>query len=205
MDSTVAGLAGVALGTVGTLAAAHMSIRSSERVARRATHGQRAQATREKAAEAYVAAIEAVQWISIHHAEDSVSNNFAESYRPRTDSAVAKLREARRAVSFVAASGVAGDLPSLALETEVALSVLDDSWHLVQEYSLKVQAAKAGSKQVLAIYQRMFDSNWRRLIASHMTLTGSDGSESNVDLIDQGTALQGSLLARLREATLVVE
>lgn len=199
MDDAWLGLVGVGVGVVGTLAATLLTSRSSEKLAAQARSAQRGDAVRELAAEAYVAAVEAIQWLSSMHVEDAADPKFAEEYVPRTATAMASLQTARQAITKAVALGGGESLSRITSETSDALTVLADSWEAAKAARVRILAASPG--KMLTFHKSQFNRENGRLQASRLALVGFDGNDLPRDEIDQGSVLPGSLLFRLREAT----
>lgn len=200
MWPSLIGLAGVTLGILGTLVTTRMTNRSNERVADGERTQKRNDGVRELTAEAYVAALDATQWLSVMHVEDSVDPRFAETYVPRTSAAVENLRQARRAIAKASALGGSAELSELTAATAAALSVLDDAWHSGQQYRSKLTDG-SGSSSLKSFYARSFNREMQRLQQSRKQLIGFDGNDQPRDELDEGLVRPGSLLHRLREAT----
>lgn len=193
------GLIGVVIGATGTLIAARMTTASAERVSREGRREEREYTVRNLAAEGYVYAVDAIQWLSTMHVEDSVDPKVAETYVPKTAEAVNKLREARQALMKAAALGGSGDLSRVTSETAVTLNMLDDAWHSTQHYCVELRKDQS-SARMRAISKRLFDRSYQRLISARKALCGFEGDLSYRE-IDQGNVLPDSLLYRLREAS----
>jgi hypothetical protein len=168
-------------------------------LAEQARSAQRADAVRELAAEAYVAAVEAVQWLSSIHVEDAADPKFAEEYLPRTATAMASLQQARKAIAKAVALGGGETMSRITSETSDALTVLADSWEAARAARARILTTSPG--KILTFYKSQFDREWGRLEASRLALVGFDGDDLPRDEIDQGSVLPGTLLFRLREAT----
>jgi len=201
LDSAWIGLAGVALGVIGTLVTTWMTTTANGRHAKEARREEHEHKVRELAAEAYVAAIEAVQWLSIMHVEDSIDPQFADEYLPKTEHAVARLRDARAAMTRVTALGGGGEVSKVAGDIAVALNVLDDAWHSAQDYRRRILAHKGPSTKSSEVTKRLFDREYERLQSSRKALSGFDGGDLPYKEIDQGNVLEGSLLSQLRQIT----
>jgi hypothetical protein len=78
--------------------------------------------------------IEAVQWLSTMHVEDSVDPEFAAEYAPKTEHAIGRLRHAREALTRITALTGNDQVSSAASDAAVALNVLDDAWHGAQKH-----------------------------------------------------------------------
>ena len=105
MAPALLGLAGVVIGVAGTLLVTWINTRAATEQARQARQDKRLDDVRERAVEGYLAAVEAVAWLSTMHVEDSVDPHFEADYGPKTDAAMTKLEEARHALGRVAALG----------------------------------------------------------------------------------------------------
>jgi hypothetical protein len=204
MDGAWLGLAGVAVGSATSFAATWFSTRSGARDVREERIAARAQRIREALGAAYLDATEALQWLSNQHVEDSVSPHFEESYRPRTETALTKLRESRRSFGMVATQGVSSELSELCMQISNALNALEDAWSQSQEYARK-RTEIGASDSFRAVYKRMFDTNYQRLLTLREALTGLDGASRVHEEVDQGIVLVGSLLHSVREAIGAVE
>jgi hypothetical protein len=198
MGPAVIGLAGVVLGVVSSLFIARLSARSTQRLAERARTEERIQATRHLAADAYVAAVDSIAWLSTTHVEDSVDPQFSESYASKTERAVVSLRTAKQAMNKAAALGVDASLTDIATEAARLLDVLDDAWHGAQEYRLKMITTPSGKTG--GFYERIFGIEYSRLGQARLALKGFDDGVIPRDEIDRGRILPGSLLHQLRNA-----
>lgn len=197
-DPALLALAGVLIGTASTLLVTSLTLNSNERIAKQARLASRSDRARELIAEGYANAVDALQWLTPMHVEDSVDPQFAEEYVPRTEEAIAKLRTARESVLKVAALGATSRLSGLAHEVAVAMNTVDDAWHGCQAARRSIVAG-AGSESWKEFQHRHFDQDYSRLEAARKALTGFDGSRLPRDEIDAGTVLPESLLHRLRE------
>lgn len=228
MDGAWLGLAGVVVGSATSFAATWVNTRAGAKNARNERLAARAQQVRENLGSAFLDSTEALQWLSNQHVEDSVSPHFADSYRPRTEAALVKLRTARRTFGLVATQGISLELSELCMQVSVTLNTLDDAWHQCQEYASKLadarekekalaeqaqlQATQAGEapsgkkpRTFAETYKRMFDTSYDRLLKSREALTGLDGGARYHEEVDQGVVLSGSLLHRVREGINTVE
>ncbi|MGI8947915.1 MAG: hypothetical protein ACR2FV_08075 [Ornithinimicrobium sp.] len=196
MDAAWLGLAGVIVGVAGTLLVTWINARAAAAQARQARQERRMDDVRQLAVEGYLAAVEAVGWLSTMHVEDSVDPQFAAEYSPKTDAAIAKLEEARRALGRVAGLGGSKELAEVAQETFSALIVLADAWRRAQEYRRRFLP---GSK----FEKAAFDREYARLDLARERICGFAGELPSKE-IDQGQVLEGSLLYRLRQATISI-
>ena len=203
LDAEWVGLIGVAVGTIGGLAGSWLMTVANASQARETRREDREQRAREMAAEAYVAAIEAVQWMSATHVEDSVDPQFEAEFRPKTERAVDHLRRAREAVTRVSALGGSAELVAVARETAVSLNVLDDAWHSAQKCRIKIVSMQGKTGPFADHYKRRFDEEFARLLAVRKALCGFGDTMLPQEEIDQGGVLPGSLLFRLRDATTI--
>ena len=199
MDAGLASLGGVLLGSAATLAATWMTLRSARAQARDARRHDREDKVRTLAAEAYPAAIDAIQWLSTMHVEDSVDPQFAGEYLPKTEHAVARARRARELLSQVAALGGAPAFGQVALDTVVALESLDHAWHQAQDARRGLVSAK--SERMDAFYDSQFEKEHERLSSARTRLCGFADHVLTRDEIDAGSVRAGSLLHQLREMT----
>lgn len=195
------GLVGVAVGVVGTLLTTWMTNSANARQAKEVRRYEREQWVRELAADACVAAVDAVQWLSTMHVEDSVDPEFALEYEPKTEHAIGRLEQAREAMARVAALGGSEDLVQVAGDTVVALNVLGDAWARTRDYRRRqVQAEEGGTQASDPFATKRFNEEYARLGAARKALCGSAGALPWRE-IDQGNVLEGSLLYRLRQVT----
>lgn len=185
---------GALIGALATMVAARRTAESNAKIAREDRERERKDRISELIAEGYVAALEAIQWLSTLHVEDSVDPQFEAEYGPKTERAVTKLRAARQSILKAAALGGDPPVPELAAETAVVLNTLDHAWHDCQDYRQEILAGKK------SVYGGLFDKAYERLKDARERLTGFPGDTSYRKQIDEGTVTEGSLLYRLREA-----
>lgn len=191
------GLIGVAVGVLGTLGTTWMVTAGTTRQNKEAQRQVRQDKVRELAATAYVDAVDAVQWLSSMHVEDSVDPDFAAEYGPKTQRAVTSLAAAQKSLTQVVALGGSADLATVASDTVTALGMLGDSWERCQEYRRRVVAA-AGKPSPMT--ERRFDEEYARLNSAREALCGTAAALPWRE-IDEGVVKEGSLLSRLRSAT----
>jgi hypothetical protein len=197
MGAAWLGLAGVIVGVAGTLAVTWMTTRTATQQAREARQAARFDSIRERAVEGYLAAVEAVGWLSSMHVEDSVDPRFEPEYGPKTALALEKLEDARSALGRVAGLGGSAVLTEVAQETFSALSVLGDAWQQAQHYRRSIVAGGGDFSR------KSFDHQYKRLDLVRERLCGM-AAELPYKELDQGRVLAGSLLYRLRQATSAV-
>lgn len=172
--------------------------------ARQQAETARAERVRELGAEGFVAASDAVRWLSVLHVEDSVNPKFAGEYVPKTEAAVGKLRQAATQLTLASATWGAATFSQVAGEAAMALRLLDEAWHDAAKYRQRLEELKEAGKQdsrLAVFYKRQFDKNYETLRAVRERLCGFTGNESLEEELEQGGQLEGSLLYRLRELT----
>jgi hypothetical protein len=194
MDPAWSGVVGAGVGVAGVVIGTWITTRNSTSQAREERQAKRVDAVRELAVDGYIAAVEAVSWISTMHVEDYADPDFADEYVPKTAAAMAKLAEARQALNRVAALGANRELSEVGQETSLALAALADAWDNCANFRRKILA---GQK---SMWEMSFDKHYERLNDIRKRLCGISADLPHQEL-DKGQVLEGSLLHALRAAT----
>lgn len=174
-----------------------MATSASVRLERERQEAERVDRVIELVAEAYVAAADAIQGLHPNTVEDSVDPQFEPELGPVVARSIARLREAQSKMAKAAALGGTPELAELTMNAAVALDTLDYAWHECQSYRRRLLQSATPRE----FYEKQLLKHYRLLTSVRQELCGF-GDELQQHEVEAGFVSQGSLLGRLREATL---
>ncbi len=172
--------------------------RATRELAERGHREERLRTTRDLAADGFVLAVEAVSWLGELTVEDSVDPQFAATYGPKTERAVAALAGAREKLNKVYALEASGALGEAAGEVARDLGALLYSWESAQNWRRRIVQTLA-PKKAPQWARSAFDKAYDGLVTARRSLTGVQDHRLDPSAPGSGLAPSSSL-GRLRQA-----